>query len=137
MKNPVRSKGAEVGVKSEGANPGKAPLKRSWLAALTLVWGFGRGRRNPECGSQSAVWEVRPLGLDGRLGAHSFCFAYPLNASALDVKPRREPPNGIEADQASGKVRGRRRKIELKTATAAPPAARTKAQPRAPVLSAI
>ena len=35
MKNPVRSKGAEVGVKSEGANPGKAPLKRSWLAALT------------------------------------------------------------------------------------------------------
>lgn len=52
---------------------------------LVVGWCFGWRRRNPERGCQSAVWKVRSLGLDGRLGAHPIYFACSLSSSALGV----------------------------------------------------
>ena len=52
---------------------------------LGVGWSFGRGLRDSERGGQSAFWQVRPLGLDGRLGAHSICSRRHLSSPALGV----------------------------------------------------
>ena len=52
---------------------------------LDVGWGFGRGVRDLERGSQSAFWEDRPLGLDGRLGAHPIFSRRHLSSPALGV----------------------------------------------------
>ena len=65
---------------------GREAAGESQLACgLGVGWSFGRGLRNPERGGQPAFWEVRPLGLDGRLGAHPIFSRCHLSSAALGV----------------------------------------------------
>lgn len=71
----------EVRGSKAAAGIGETQLARG----ISLGWGFSRVRRNPERSSQSALWQVRPLGLDGGLGAHCICFDHPISSPALGV----------------------------------------------------
>ena len=62
-----------------GSKAGEDAGQTQLASVLGGDWGFGRRRRNPERGSQSAVWEVRLLGLDGEVDAHPICFFLTLS----------------------------------------------------------
>ena len=50
----------------QGSNAGEGAGETQLDCVLGAGWGFGRTRRTPEHGSQSTVWEDRPLAVVGK-----------------------------------------------------------------------